>query len=72
MGSGGRGMSRHPIHRKRRAWLLWVPAAALGAATYVWSLSFTLTANGLSLLGLAIMSAGAATALYESRPTWNS
>lgn len=65
-------MSRHPIHRKRRAWLLWVPCAALGAVTYVWSLSFTLTANGASVLGLAILSAGAVAALYESRPTWNS
>lgn len=67
MGSGGRGMSRHPIHRKRRAWLLWVPAAALGAATYVWSLSFTLTANGLSLLGLTILAAGTVAAFNEMR-----
>lgn len=67
MGSGGRGMSRHPIHRKRRAWLLWVPCAALGAATYVWSLSFTLTANGLSLLGLTILAAGIVAAFNEMR-----
>ncbi|MCT1446169.1 hypothetical protein M3G43_02680 [Brevibacterium casei] len=60
-------MSRHPIHRKRRAWCLWVPAATLGAAAYVWSLSFTLTANGLSLLGLAILAAGTVAAFNEMR-----
>lgn len=65
-------MSRHPIHRKRRAWCLWVPTAAFGAGLYVWSLGLTLTANGASVLGLAILSAGAVAALYEARPVWNS
>lgn len=60
-------MSRHPIHRKRRTWLLWVPTAALGAVTYVWSLSFTLTANGLSLLGLTVLAAGTVAAFNEMR-----
>lgn len=60
-------MSRHPIHRKRRAWCLWVPTAALGAGLYVWSLGFTLTANGASVLGLAIVAAGTVAAFNEMR-----
>ena len=36
------------------------------------TLGLTLTANGASVLGLAVLSAGAAAALYESRPEWNS
>lgn len=60
-------MSRSEIHRKRRCFLLWTPLAGLGAAIYAYSLTFTLTANSLSILGLIILSIGAATAIKESR-----
>lgn len=60
-------MSRTPIHRKRRCWLIWTPLAAIGAATYIYSLGLTLTVNGLSVLGLIALSIGASSALYESR-----
>ncbi|MCI4012344.1 hypothetical protein [Brevibacterium sp. ZH18] len=60
-------MSTAEKHRKRRCFLLWTPLAGLGAAAYVYSLTFTLTANGLSILGLIILSIGAAAAIKESR-----
>lgn len=60
-------MSRVEKHRKRRCLLLWAPLASLGATVYAYSLTFTLTANGLSIFGLIILSIGAAAALKESR-----
>lgn len=60
-------MSRNPIHRKRRCWAIWTPLAAIGAATYIYSLGLTLTPNALTVLGLIILSIGTAAALYESR-----
>lgn len=65
-------MSRLEKHRKRRAWLLWAPLAVIGCVIYAYSLGLTLTANGLSVIGLAVMGAGAVAALNETRKTWNS
>lgn len=60
-------MSRNPIHRRRRCYALWTPIAATGAAIYIYSLGLTLTANGLSVIGLLILSIGAAAAIKETR-----
>lgn len=60
-------MSRAEKHRKRRAWLLWAPIAAAGCVIYAYSLGLTLTANGLSVIGLAVMATGAVAALNETR-----
>ncbi|WP_186293222.1 hypothetical protein [Brevibacterium aurantiacum] len=60
-------MSRNLIHRQRRCWFLWTPLAALGSAIYIYSLGLTLTVNGLSVIGLIILSVGAGSALKESR-----
>lgn len=60
-------MSTAEKYRKRRCLLLWAPLVGLGATVYAYSLTFTLTANGLSVLGLFILSVGAAAALKESR-----
>lgn len=60
-------MSTTEKHRKRRAWLLWMPVAIIGSAIYVYSLGLTLTANGMSVIGLGIMLAGSAAALKETR-----
>lgn len=60
-------MSRAEKYRKRRCWAMWMPLAALGSAIYIYSLGLTLTANGLSAIGLAILLAGAAAALKEGR-----
>ena len=51
----------------RRAWLLWAPLAATGCIIYAYSLGLTLTANGLSVIGLAVMATGAIAALNETR-----
>lgn len=60
-------MSTAEKYRKRRCFALWAPLAGLGATVYAYSLTFTFTANGLSILGLIILSIGAAAALKESR-----
>lgn len=60
-------MSRAEKYRKRRSWFLWTPLAALGSAIYIYSLGLTLTVNGLSVIGLIILSVGAGAALKESR-----
>lgn len=60
-------MSRNPLHRKRRCYFLWLPIAIIGCAIYIYSLGLTLTANTLSLIGLAVMSTGAIAALNETR-----
>lgn len=60
-------MSRTPIHRMRRCYFLWLPIAIIGCAIYIYSLGLTLTANTLSLIGLAVMSTGAIAALNETR-----
>lgn len=60
-------MSTAEKYRKRRCFLLWAPLAGLGTAIYIYSLTFTLTTNGLSILGLFILSIGAAAAIKESR-----
>lgn len=60
-------MSRLEKHCKRRAWLLWTPLAVTGCVIYAYSLGLTLTANGLSVIGLAVMATGAIAALNETR-----
>ena len=50
-------MSRDPLHRKRRCYFLWLPIAIIGCAIYIYSLGLTLTANGLTVIGLAIIAA---------------
>lgn len=60
-------MSRAEKYRKRRAWMLWAPIALIGCGIYAYSLGLTLTANSLSLIGLAVMSTGAIAALNETR-----
>lgn len=60
-------MSRAEKYRKRRCWLLWAPLAALGTTTYIYSLSFTLLPNALSILGLTVFSIGAAAVIKEAR-----
>lgn len=54
-------MSRHPVHVYRRAWILWLPLILTGALTVIHSYTLTLTANGLTLLGLATVAAGTIT-----------
>lgn len=65
-------MSRNPLHRKRRCYFLWLPIAIIGCAIYIYSLGLTLTANGLTVTGLAIIAAGAAPAVREASHRWNS
>lgn len=60
-------MNRAEKYCKRRAWLLWAPLAAIGCVIYAYSLGLTLTANGLSIIGLTVMGAGAIAALNETR-----
>lgn len=60
-------MSTAEKYRKRRCWAMWMPLAALGSAIYIYSLGLTLTANGLSAIGLIILAVGAGTALKEGR-----
>lgn len=65
-------MSRSPIHRMRRCYFLWLPIAMIGCAIYVYSLGLTLTANGMTAIGAAIILAGAAPAVREASHRWNS
>lgn len=65
-------MNRAEKYRKRRAWLIWMPLALIGCSIYTYSLGLTLTANGMSVIGLAVMAAGAVAALKETRAPWNS
>lgn len=60
-------MSRNSIHRRRRCYALWTPIAATGAAIYIYSLGLALMPNALSILGLIILSIGAAAAIKETR-----
>lgn len=45
--------------QKRRVALLWVPLAGLGMCMYFWSFVYSLTVNGLSLIGIAVAGLGA-------------
>lgn len=65
-------MSRLPVHRKRRCYFLWLPIAIIGCAIYIYSLGLTLTANGLTVIGLAIIASGVAPAVREASHRWNS
>ena len=65
-------MSRYPLHRKRRCYFLWLPIAIIGCAIYIYSLGLTLTAHGLTVIGLAIIAAGAAPSVKEASHLWNS
>lgn len=62
----GRGVSRHPVHiRRRRALLIAVIAVAL--VVQFWSYWLSLTANGLTLTALLIGSAAFVAAVYDGR-----
>lgn len=45
-------------HQLRRACWLWLPAIAAGAIINAYSYTLTLTANGLTLAGMALITAG--------------
>lgn len=60
-------MSTAEKYRKRRCWALWLPAAAFGSIVVAYSHGLTATANGLTVVGLIVLTFGAASALYESR-----
>lgn len=47
-------MSRAPIHRKRRIWLLWAPIIVVAGIGYFASFSHTLTLNGGGLVCMLV------------------
>lgn len=65
-------MNRAEKYCKRRIAWLWAPLVGIGGAIYTYSLGLTLTANGLSIIGLGIMLTGAVAALNETRTPWTS
>lgn len=51
-------MSRTPIHRARRCYLLWLPIIMVAAIVYFASFTQTLTLNGLGLIAMLVAFAG--------------
>lgn len=51
-------MSRHPLHRKRRIWAIWMPLCAVATVVYFYSFTHTLALNGLGLLAMLVAFAG--------------
>lgn len=64
-------MSRAPIHRKRRIWLLWAPIIVVAMVVYFGSYFITPTLNGLGLLAM-VVGFGAMVAITKESTPWTS
>lgn len=62
-------MSRRPECVARRFWIVWTPLMVAGLVAQLASYDLTLTANGLTLLGLLISSAAFVAAVYDRSPS---
>lgn len=51
-------MTPRVVYQRRRAAWLWLPLLAIGGVVNAWSYTLTLTLNGASLAGMALIAAG--------------
>lgn len=58
-------MSRHPMHRKRRIWCIWMPILVVAGFGYFASFNYTLTLNGGGLACMLVAFAGLAAIVKE-------
>lgn len=62
-------MSRRPECIERRFWLVWMPLIVAGSIVQLASYDLTLTANGLTVLGLLIAGGALVAAAHDGRTT---
>lgn len=54
------------VYARRRLVCLWLPFIVMGMAVMLYSYTFTLTANGLTFLGVFVAGVGALAAALDS------